>query len=104
MKKNKPIAKLKVVYEVTNERTVTILVHQYPFHINPIGSKLITQSSTMIRKLGLLIALAALLPSTYGLSNMSKVKHVVMFTLQDDVSEDKVQGRKHFLVASFVFS
>ena len=25
-------------------------------------------------------------------SNMSRVKHVVMFTLQDDVSEEKVQG------------
>ena len=34
--------------------------------------------------------------SVNGLSNMAKVKHVVMFTLQDDVDEDKVKGEFHY--------
>ena len=33
--------------------------------------------------------------SVTGLSNMAKVKHVVMFTLQDDVEEEKVKGTFH---------
>lgn len=33
--------------------------------------------------------------SVTGLSSMAKVKHVVMFTLQDDVDEDKVKGTLH---------
>ncbi len=33
--------------------------------------------------------------SVTGLSNMAKVKHVVMFTLQDDVDEEKVKGAFH---------
>ncbi len=37
-------------------------------------------------------------------SNMSKVKHVVMFTLQDDVSEEKVQGMVWFVSAGRLLS
>ena len=42
----------------------------------------------------LALAIQLLLPiSVFGLSNVApKVKHVVMFTLQDDVSEEKVKG------------
>lgn len=64
--------------------------------IAPIYSRMLNMSRTAGLFALLLPILLLQSISVNGLSNMAKVKHVVMFTLQDDVDEDKVKGEFHY--------